>query len=738
MTNVVNGIPLSIGALAADLAANSTFVSALSTAIAGQIAGSNLAVTPAGQVGALTTLTIGQIVGRQFHVDNFGAQGNAQQITAAFTISNGGTTLTAGSPVFTSAMTGQTICLPGAGVSVTWPANGTWPGGTFPGYLIAVMTYVSATQVTLSVAASAALSAALFTVNVGTDDSAAFVAGFAAISAASPEAGGQLWISPQKRYLCATQQIVMPANSGLYCESHLRDKNSTGFFTQGGVIILPPGAPCSTANSGNPGTGNAWNPQRTTMAIVVGASGWIDGVTILAAGAWSAQTALDMEASVWGTQYGMVVSGNGVQLDKASGWVRNSAVLGFGQGVVNTVLKTSGGNLVGYAARHPNVDTCLLDNACNILYGPSSTNTEIENCTCTYWLTAGNVGAGPTQCTFPPPVSDGAGGSIISLTSSLTTLGGASGTPVWSNGFNQYIGQCSAGQTLTVTVFDSPLASGLPMTNTGGGFTANRVVGTLVVSTTNAQGFDLHLPNSPANGTATNWTHWGAVSNGTVGAIGDFGTIPAALAFTACSIRPNSDIYLDGAQFCDIDACIFTGGNGIQAAATSTIHITNPKFDGANQDAGTATNGFALSLTGATGNGFWTGGSVNNFFGGVQNLASGSPWNWQLSNIQFQGPIVPIFQNGMPMAFNGGSLGGSGTPVRGSSALSFSFNGTFWTSGITVVQASSGTPFIANGGTNPPAALVAAGYAAGFSGLPTAPINGTVTMWLNGGVVMCS
>jgi len=91
------------------------------------------------------------------------AVGNTQEVTTTWTIGSGSTSLTCnGASPFVSGDTGKTFLLQGA--------------GTAGGYLVGTLTFISANQVTVSVAAGTALSATSAYFAWGTDDSAAFQA----------------------------------------------------------------------------------------------------------------------------------------------------------------------------------------------------------------------------------------------------------------------------------------------------------------------------------------------------------------------------------------------------------------------------------------------------------------------------------------------------------------------------------------------------------------------------------
>src|SRR3974390_605674 len=95
------------------------------------------------------------------------AVGNTQQLTTTWTIANGGTTLTCnGASPFVSGDTGKSFMLANAGPT----------GYPYNGYLVGTLTYVSSTQVTVSSAASQALSASSELMVWGADDAPAFVA----------------------------------------------------------------------------------------------------------------------------------------------------------------------------------------------------------------------------------------------------------------------------------------------------------------------------------------------------------------------------------------------------------------------------------------------------------------------------------------------------------------------------------------------------------------------------------
>ena len=600
------------------------------------------------QLNSVQTLTIGQILSRVFHVDNFGAVGNATQITSSFTITSGSAVLNASTSVFTGAMTGQTICLPGAGASVAWPT------GTVNGSLIAVMTYNSPQQVTLSVAASASLSAVPLTVTIGNDDSAAFVTGFNSLSVAG---GGALQISEQKRYFIASEQVVMPVNTHLTCQSYTQGNATYNYSDMAGVIILPPGAPISGAVGSN-----YYNRQRTSMALSMSDTCKVSNIAFFSANYYFVNNVVQCESMV----DGYVTNGNGVQLDGNFCEVHNCFFVGLNQGVVNVPQKVTTANFptsgayVGAAGASPRVEKVEGDCSTLLILGNNGLGGYCNRLRAMNFGTAGAGIGGGANLTFNVG-TDGAGGTLLS------SLAWKGTTIAWPSTF---IGTPVAGATVTLSILNG---SSDPVSNTSDTRTppSNRYSGVWVSN--GSGGWNIQIPNMP-NG------NWGQVAAGTGSSAGQIIDVtpsaPAKAAFSAASFRSGPSIYLDNIQSAKISNVDILDGYGIYIQQSGSIHLDGITGDGpTGVDCGGACSGYAFFVDANSGGIAITNGYINNTFGGICNLSTFQPGGGvSLSNFSFSGPLILINQQGNAITMTGGSLGQSGYVVCGAAHAGLTLN----------------------------------------------------------------
>jgi hypothetical protein len=150
LASVIAFLPIS------ELAAQTT------TPLAGDASNARVTAT-----GGTTARTLADQAADIVNAKNYGVKGDLQTLSSNFTISASSTALSASSGVFSASMVGKSIVLGGAGAA----------GAAL---ITTIASYTDSTHVTLTAAASTALSAASLTVAVGTDDAPALNAAFAA------------------------------------------------------------------------------------------------------------------------------------------------------------------------------------------------------------------------------------------------------------------------------------------------------------------------------------------------------------------------------------------------------------------------------------------------------------------------------------------------------------------------------------------------------------------------------
>ena len=148
--------------------------------------------TLSGDASPATFTTAGIVKQTIYNVFDYGATGNTKLLTTG-AISASSNTLTCTGANFTNADVGKVISVAGAGA-----------GGVL--LVTTIVSYISATSVTIATAASTIVSAA--NVYYGTDDTAAINS---AIVAASAAGGGTVWLPPGN-YSIATTNGITPKN----------------------------------------------------------------------------------------------------------------------------------------------------------------------------------------------------------------------------------------------------------------------------------------------------------------------------------------------------------------------------------------------------------------------------------------------------------------------------------------------------------------------------------------------